>query len=188
MALCDPDLDPSLPAAEHICFPYGEDVLFEIMGDTLWMPFRQYNIPSKDFGKINATAQLDGCAAAIEDLSMEAKRLPVQVCNNDGATNKTVFPSPYGPLSWYEQHQVSLAAYMMAMEEGSYFSSGKHWDDDGWHVWWPEYDQPLGRPLGPYVRSGYEFQRSFEHVDVWMSCATLEAKFNWHGGERLSIV
>merc|ERR1712176_574425 len=44
--LCDPDLDPSLSAADHNCFPYGEEVFFETMRDTLWMPFRQYNIPS----------------------------------------------------------------------------------------------------------------------------------------------
>ena len=41
----------------------------------------------------------------------------------------------------YEQHQMSLAAYLMGAEEYSYFGSGMHWDDPGWHVWWPEYVQ-----------------------------------------------
>ena len=43
------------------CFPYGEEVLFELLGSSVvWMPFREYNIPSRDFGKDNVTAQWDG--------------------------------------------------------------------------------------------------------------------------------
>lgn len=33
--LCDQTLDPSLPFQEYRCFPYGEEVLFEIMEDTV---------------------------------------------------------------------------------------------------------------------------------------------------------
>ena len=80
---------------------------------------------------------------------MEAQRRPSFACNNDGAQNSTVIPTPYGNISWQSQHELSLAAFMMGMEEGSYFGSGRHWDDPGWHVWWPEYDRPLGRPVDP---------------------------------------
>lgn len=203
--LCDPTPDPSVSVHGLQCFPYGEEVLVNIItnGDAaysystrhaadgpdaesdppspvVWMPFREYNIPSRDFGKDNATAQWYGCAAAIEDHAYEARRLPGMTCNNDGSFNATTFPSPFGNLSWYEQHKMSLAAHMLGMEEGSYFESGMHWDDIGWHVWWPEYDLPLGAPLGPYTRSGFKFSRSFEHVDVSADCQTLQATFDWH--------
>ena len=68
---------------------------------------------------------------------------------------------------------------MLGMEAGSYFGSGLHWDDIGWHTWWPEYDRPLGKPFGGYRRSGYIFTRSFQHVDVSANCQTLKATFNW---------
>jgi hypothetical protein len=59
---------------------------------------------------------------------------------------------------------------MMGMEVGSYFGSGLHWTDAGWHVWFSEYDKPLGAPKGPYSRDGFVFTRSFAHVDV-TACA-----------------
>lgn len=177
--LCDPSLPDDTPAIGMGCFPYGEEVLFEHMSDTFWMPFREYNIPSRDFGKENGTAQKDGCAAAIQDFAMEARLRPSFACNNDGHPNTTAFPTPFGNLTFEEQHQLSLAAFMMGMEIGSYFGSGMHWDDIGWHVWWPEYDKPLGKPLGRYKRSGYRFRRSFEHVEVEADCSTLKARFKW---------
>ena len=41
----------------------------------------RYNIPSRDFGKDNRTAQWDGCAAAIEDFAREA-RLSAGACHH----------------------------------------------------------------------------------------------------------
>ena len=114
--LCDPSLPDETAALGMGCFPYGEEVLFEHMGSTLWMPFREYNIPSRDFGHDNVTAQKDGCAAAIEDFAMEARRRPSFACNNDGYPNTTAYPSPYGNLTREGQHQMSLAAFMMGME------------------------------------------------------------------------
>ena len=52
-------------------------------------------------------------------------------------------------------------------------------------VWWPEYDKKLGEPKGPYTRSGLVFKRSFEHLNVELDCAKVEAdtataaKFEW---------
>ena len=37
-----------------------------------------------------------------------------------------------GTFSPLAAHNTSLAAYLMAMEEGSYFGSGMHWSDVGW--------------------------------------------------------
>jgi len=183
--LCDPSIPNDTPVMGNPCFPYGEEVLFEIMGEVPWMPFREYNIPSRDFGKDNLTAQWDGCAAAIEDLALEARQKPTFACNNDGAKNDTLIPTPFGNITFREQHYFSLASFMMGMEEGSYFGSGMHWDDIGWHTWWPEYTKPLGKPLHQYTRNGYEFRRSFEHVDVFANCQTLQTRFDWHSQSGL---
>jgi len=61
--ICDPAADPNAMWASQgsHCWPYGEEVLFEGMGDAVWIPFREFNIPSRDFGKANASAQPDGC-------------------------------------------------------------------------------------------------------------------------------
>ena len=68
----------------------------------------------------------------------------------------------------------------MGVSEGSYFGSGNHWDDPGWHVFWSEYDKPLGKPLGVYTRAGFEFTREFEHLTVKADCRTLSTHFDWH--------
>ena len=48
------------------------------------------------------------------------------------------------------------------------------------HVWWPEYNEKLGAPLGKFARDGYRFTRHFEHLTVTADCETLRAEFNWH--------
>ena len=108
------------------CFPYGEDVLAEIMGDTwggsngTFVPFREYNIPSRDFGKGDSKtmdpatlklAQARGCAAAIVDHAIEARRGSTIACNNDGAPGLVngsagFGPGPYGNLTYLQQHRI----------------------------------------------------------------------------------
>ena len=113
------------------CIPYGEEIYDTILTPTHgWIPFRQYNIPSRDFGK---HPQEVGCAAAIEDLAYAARAGPAFATNNDGSPSGA---PPNTTVTWEGQHVVSLAAFMMAMEAGSYFSSGLHWGDDGNAVWW----------------------------------------------------
>ena len=58
--------------------------------------------------------------------------------------------------------------------------SGMHWSDWGWETWWPEYDKPLGKPLGPFKREGFKFSRSFEHLDVTLDCDGFATTFDWH--------
>ena len=108
------------------CFPYGEDVLAEIMGDTwggsdgAFVPFREYNIPSRDFGKGDSKtmdpatlklAQARGCAAAVVDHAIEARRGSTIACNNDGSPGSVngsagFGPGPYGNLTYLEQHRI----------------------------------------------------------------------------------
>lgn len=52
--------------------------------------------------------------------------------------------------SWDGAHNTSLAAFLMGMDEQSYFGSGLHWTDRGWNIYWPEFKHYLGRPKGEH--------------------------------------
>jgi hypothetical protein len=43
----------------------------------------------------------------------------------------------------------------------------------------PEFNRPLGTPLGPPLKVGHEYTRSFEHVDVWVNVETKQASLVW---------
>lgn len=82
------------------------------------VPFRQYNIPSKDFGK-----DAIGCVAAIENVAIESARGPTFICCNDA--NKTADGGA--------GLNVSLAAYLMNANDNSYFGPGAFRPDLGNH-------------------------------------------------------
>lgn len=66
----------------------------------------------------------DGCAAAIVDVSYAAAYGPVLITNNDGGPEVSMPSSKGGTFSPLAAHNTSLAAYLMAMGEESYFGSG----------------------------------------------------------------
>ena len=99
------------------------------MGDAEWIPFRQYNIPSKDLGK-----DAQGCVAAVENVAIETARGPTFICCNDA--NKS-FDGGAGL-------NASLAAYLMNADEDSYFGPGAHWNNAGWDGKSPRYRWHLG--------------------------------------------
>ena len=84
--------------------------------------------------------------------------------------------------------QLPLAYHLIPLEANtSYFShqimnTGEYGDAE--FLWNPkpyidEFKNPLGAPLGPPVRDGYVFTRSFEHVDVWLDVETEESVLAW---------
>eukprot|EP01084_Bolivina_argentea_P269570 458180_1 len=144
--------------------PYGEEVYYELMNGTNWIPFRQYNIPSKDYGKDGI-----GCCAAINDVSYMADYGATFVCCNDASMsfdNGTHF-------------NTSLAAFLMGMEKYSYFGAGFKWDDNGWNYWWPEFSYKLGKPKGKFTQNGFKFTREFQHASVFIDCESLESNVEW---------
>ena len=140
----------------------------------------RFNIPSRDFGDAaHGGNDTLGCAAAVEDAALEMAAHPAFYCNNDGWPNATD-----GGAGW-AAHNISLAAYLVAAAEPSYFSSGLHWTDlipgtqlRAWPAW-PDFRRPLGRPSGPRVRDGFVFRRTFEHADVTLDCGTVTARIHW---------
>jgi hypothetical protein len=145
----------------------AEDIIFDIMkGEgneqaAAWFPFRQFNIPSKDFGKDAA-----GCVAAIENVKLEtAGDQPSFICCNDA--NKT--------RDGGAGLNLSIAAYLMNANNNSYFGPGSHWSNNGWDTVFDDFPQltrPLGAPLSAtFRRDGpFKFSRSFEHLDVKLDC------------------
>lgn len=69
-----------------------------------------------------------------------------------------------------------LAAFLAGAQEKCYmvYSWGyrmKH----GCLYWYPEFDRPLGKPLGDAKINGWELTREFKHLTVWLNLETHEA-------------
>jgi len=183
--LCAADAAPSSMEA---CCAFGEEKFYKVIGgntDKQWFtPFRQFNIPSRDFGDASHGGNDTlGCAAAVENAAAEMLRGGGFYCNNDGWPNATD-----GGVQ-ISRHTVSLAAYLMGAQKDSYFSSGLHWADlvpapnpnAGEKAWpiWPDYKKKLGAPKGAYKRDGFVFTRSFEHADAKLDCGQMTAAVTW---------
>jgi len=83
-----------------------------------------------------------------------------------------------------EEIQLPLAYHLITMAPYSYFSF-QVTKSGGPELLWntkpyiEEFRNPLGKPLGPPVKDGYIFTRSFEHLDVWLNVETEECKLTW---------
>jgi hypothetical protein len=113
-------------AAADGLIPQSHWQVFEVLGPTGgFIPHRQYNIPSRDFGDAaHGGSDADGCVAAIVDVSYAAAYGPTLITNNDGGPQLSEPSSKGGTFSPLAAHNTSLAAFLMAMDEGSYFGSG----------------------------------------------------------------
>ena len=175
------------PDSMEPCCAFGEEKFYDVIGPfltnrSMFTPFRQFNLPSRDFGDAahhgNDTL---GCAAAVVDAAQEMARGPGFYCNNDGWPNATD-----GGVE-VARHNLSMAAYLMGAAEGSYFSSGLHWSDlvpgteeKAW-PYWDDFKNELGAPLRPYKKEGdFVFSREFEGLSAKIDCGTLKATLDWH--------
>ncbi|TWU44377.1 Alpha-L-fucosidase [Novipirellula aureliae] len=73
-----------------------------------------------------------------------------------------------------------LAAFLVGAQENSYFIY--NWGyrmEMGCLEWYPEFDKPLGEPLGDMVREGWTLRREFEHASVWVDLESKDAKIIW---------
>ena len=76
-----------------------------------------------------------------------------------------------------------LAAFLIGAQEYSYFQYGWGWRlDTGPLLHHPEFERPLGAPLGPRVRlspDGWIFTRQFEHASVRVDLSKKTGGINW---------
>lgn len=73
-----------------------------------------------------------------------------------------------------------LACFLIAADELSYFLYTWWYEmNDGALEWYPEYDKPLGAPKGAARRSGFVYDREFEHARVRVDLAANRARIEW---------
>lgn len=76
----------------------------------------------------------------------------------------------------------NLAIFLICAEEYSYFRVHEGYSANGnhrWMRWFPEYDKPLGAPLGPAKQDGYQYQRNFQHASVAVDIQKRIADIQW---------
>lgn len=74
-----------------------------------------------------------------------------------------------------------LAAFLVGAQKHSYFIYNWGYRMElGCLEWYPEFDQPLGEPLGEMTRKGWTLRREFKHASVWMNLGTKKAEIQWH--------
>lgn len=75
-----------------------------------------------------------------------------------------------------------LAVFLVCAEKHSYFRIHEGYSanrNDDWMRWLPEYDRPLGPPLGPAKKDGFRYTRKFKHVSVSLNIRKRTAKIQW---------
>jgi len=78
-----------------------------------------------------------------------------------------------------------LAIFLIIAEENAFFSYqlGVNATPSAENIWdtsyIPEFNRPLGEPLGAPVKNNYIFTRSYEYVDVWVDVKSQKAVLTW---------
>ncbi|KAA1160580.1 hypothetical protein EU508_08980 [Pseudoalteromonas fuliginea] len=78
-----------------------------------------------------------------------------------------------------------LAIFLIIAEENAFFSYqlGVNATPSAENIWdtsyIPEFNRPLGAPLGAPVKNNYIFTRSYEYVDVWVDVKSQKAVLTW---------
>eukprot|EP01084_Bolivina_argentea_P198893 340444_1 len=75
----------------------------------------------------------------------------------------------------------TLAAFLISANKYSYYACSKGWIWPGnWNVWYPQYDKPLGEPLGPAVKNNGVYSRSFKSgTKVTFNTKTNVGNIDW---------
>lgn len=73
-----------------------------------------------------------------------------------------------------------LACFLVAAAPHCYFCySWGYRENDGTFDWYPEFDRPLGPPLGEAKRTGWTYQRDFTRAAVFVDLETQTARIDW---------
>ena len=79
-----------------------------------------------------------------------------------------------------EQITFPLACFLVAARPGSLFCySWGYTDRHGMLESYPEFQRPLGAPLGEAKQTGWSYQRDFTHASVFVDIETKKARINW---------
>lgn len=79
-----------------------------------------------------------------------------------------------------QMYKASLAAFLIGASRYDYYACTTGWGfTDGWQHWSPDYDRPLGEPLGPANKTATGWRRQFSSgTEVWLETRD-EAANKW---------
>ena len=89
---------------------------------------------------------------------------------------------PYAELLKLARERITfpLACFLVAAQPGSHFCySWGYTDRHGMLDAYPEFDRPLGPPLGAAKQTEWTYQREFAHASVFVNLETKTAKIDW---------
>ena len=90
--------------------------------------------------------------------------------------------TPYTELARLARKRIffPLACFLIAAEPYCYFCySWGYREKHGTFEWYPEFDKPLGPPLGEAKRDGWTYHRDFAHASVHVNLETKTAQIHW---------
>ncbi len=97
-------------------------------------------------------------------------------------TDSEMMKRPYPELLKLARERIifPLACFLVAAQPGSHFCySWGYTDRHGMFDAYPEFDKPLGPPLGEAKRTGWDYQRNFTHASVSVNLETKTAHIDW---------
>jgi len=131
------------------------------------------------FGIINSTSK-ESMLFDIQQMEKAGKSGKIVVFK--GWPNHYWLEKDFMAKSLKEKQQISkenitfpLAAFLVGAQEYSYFIySWGYRMEMGCLEWYPEFDKPLGKPLGDMTINGWDLSREFEHLFVSINLETKE--------------
>lgn len=124
---------------------------------------------------------------AVQIESFKADEASIALLNNSAMLGKIVEAHAGYGEDGRDDHCAditnSLAAFLIAANERSFFGCSRGWriqTDPVNHAWHPQFDKKLGPPLGPAVKTGNVWHRSFAAgVTVSFNTKTNAGNITW---------
>ena len=96
--------------------------------------------------------------------------------------DKEMMRKPHAELARLARERLTfpLACFLVAAEPRCYFCyTWGYGEDHGTFDWYPEFDKPLGPPLGAAKKIGWTYQRDFAHASVFVDLETQSSRIDW---------
>ena len=136
------------------------------------------------FGDFNTGAPAD-IKADLDSIALAAAKGKFVVLKGWPGFNwldKEMMKRPHADLLKLARERITfpLACFLVAAQPGSHFCySWGYTEMHGMLDAYPEFDRPLGAPLGEAKTDGWNYQREFAHASVSVNLETKAARIDW---------
>jgi len=134
--------------------------------------------PKYGHGKEELAAYFEAAHAAAKD----GKIVILKGWPGFSFRQKDMMQKPHAELARLAKERItfSLACFLIAAERNCYFCyTWGYREMHGTFDWYPEFDKPLGPPLGGAKQDGWNYQRDFAHASVTVNLETKTARIDW---------